>query len=36
MLFTPMLPVKVEFSAMLRMLANAKNAKQETRGAKQC
>ena len=28
MLFIPTLPVKVEFTAMLRILSNAKNAKQ--------
>ena len=28
MLFIPSLPVKVEFTAILRMLSNAKNAKQ--------
>ena len=28
MLFILMLPVKVEFTTMLRMLSNAKNAKQ--------
>ena len=28
MLFIPTLPVKVEFKSMLRILGNAKNAKQ--------
>ena len=32
MLFIPTLPVKVEFTTMLRMLSNGKNAKQGLRG----